>query len=547
MLSPFFLTLWPELLLLTASAVLFLLGLGKTPRTRRTAPVVALLALVFVMLGAVADLGTSEWASVGSDGLTQYVRFITGGVGILLVLLSWPTNPRATGNGAYDVGNDVGEHFALLLLSLTGLTLAAGAKDIITLFLAIELASIPTYILVSIARKGPAPQEAGVKYFYLGALSAAVLLFGFSYLYGVTGQIQLSTTLSTTAPGMEAIFAQFGAGGGVPTTNMGAYAVVGVVIIILGLCFKLAAVPMHVYAADVYQGAATPVTAALSFIPKAVGLISLIKILRVVGGDSMHLPQAIVLILAVLAAATMTVGNVLAVMQLNVKRVLAYSSVAHSGYLLVGITAAAAAHERIDVQLSAIQAVLFYIALYGVMNVGAFGVLQSLASRSVTQGSVAGGHASAETFEDIAGQGKNHPLLGLCMAVCSFSLMGLPITVGFIGKVYLFDVAFRSELYFLGGLLVLNSAISAAYYLKIVGQMFLRVPAAPRTDIELPSTRPARLAVAISAIIVVGLGTALPATQWMMSRAALAAGFVDAPPVKPAAAGLQSPGAAEVK
>jgi NADH-quinone oxidoreductase subunit N len=546
--SSLIITLWPELLLLVASGVLFMLGLGKTPGTRRIAPVVALISLALVAVGSLpAEIGTTEWATLIADDLTKFIRFITASVGILLVLLSWPTTTRATGNAAYDVGSDVGEHFALLLLSLTGLMLTAGANDMITLFLAIELASVPTYIMVSIARKGPAAQEAGVKYFYLGAMSAAVLLLGFSYLYGVTGQVHFSPTLDTNAPGMSMIFHQYSMAGEVPATALGPYAIVGVVIVILGLCFKLAAVPMHVYAADVYQGAATPVTAVLSFVPKAVGLVALIKILRVVGGESLVVPQAVVLIMAVIAAATMTVGNLLAVMQLNVKRVLAYSSVAHSGYLLVGITAALATPDRPEVQAAALQAVLFYIGLYGIMNIGAFGVLQSLPARA-HGGSPrpAGGIGAAETFEDIAGQGKNHPLLGLGMAICCLSLMGLPITVGFLGKVYLLIPTLKAELYLLAGLLVLNSAISATYYLKIVGQMFLRVPPAVQpSELTQPSSRPARLAVAVSAIIVVGLGTALPATQWLLNRAGAAAGMTPPPPT--ASANLSTPSSAAVR
>src|SRR5207248_6233580 len=201
-----------------------------------------------------------------------------------------------------------------------------------------------------------------------------------------------------------------------------------------GFAFKLAAVPLHFYAGDVYQGAATPVTALLSFVPKTAGMVALLKILYCVGGGVWAVPHEIARLIWVRAALTTTVGNVLGLLQLNVKRVLAYSSIAHTGYMLVGVTALLSADGNSEVQNEALQGVLFYLAAYGIMNAAAFGVLMLLPARGEDRAAPA---TSAETFEDLAGTGRDHPALGLAMAVACFSLIGLPLTVGFFGKFYL--------------------------------------------------------------------------------------------------------------
>src|SRR5262249_5514262 len=209
----------------------------------------------------------------------QFVKTLAAGVGILFVLMSWPTNDQGTGNGSLDVGTEAGEFFALLLLSIAGIFVVAGANDIILLFLGIELASIPTYIMVSISRPLPVAQEAGVKYFFLGAMAAAVMLFGFSYLYGVTGSIkldQIAAALHPTSRGPAACGATADAQAfDAAQLAMRPWAMLAVVILIAGLAFKILAVPLHVYAGDVYQGAATPVTAFLSFVPKTSGFVAL--------------------------------------------------------------------------------------------------------------------------------------------------------------------------------------------------------------------------------------------------------------------------------
>ena len=515
--ATYFHLLLPEIVLGAVACVLMLLGCSNKVSSRRAAPMLALITLivVFIML-CVRSTGGVDHTEADSSGtlrlfhFSHYIKLLAAGVGVILLLLSWPTNAEGTGNSAMNVGQESGEFFGLMLLSLTGIFLVAGANDLILLFLGIELASIPTYIMVSISRPLPVAQEAGVKYFFLGAMAAAVMLFGFSYLYGVTGSIKLDVISHVLHPAVA---------GGAVSSAMTPWQVLAVVMLIAGFGFKIAAVPMHVYAGDVYQGAATPVTAFLSFVPKTSGIVALVKVLYSVGGAHWAVSPQIVKLLWVLAALTMTFGNVLALPQYNVKRLLAYSSIAHSGYMLVGITALAGAFgnisnpdERYNTQIAALQGVLFYLTAYGVTNAAAFGVLMMLPSRD----SIAGKPAiSAETIEDLAGQGRKHPMLGLCMTVCCLSLIGIPLTVGFIGKLLLIKPALSGGFTWLAIITVVNAAISAAYYLRIVATMFLRDPATngAAEPAEPAKSFPIGMAIALSVGGTLLLGVVLPLTQ----------------------------------
>ncbi len=506
--------LLPEIVLAVTACVLFLLGTSTRVLSRRISAELALVAVVAVFLyqcvrtaagvHPISDAG----GAVHLQPFGEFVKLIASGVGILLVLLNMPTNADATGTSASQTGTDTAEFFALLLLSLTGLLLVASANDLILLFLGIELASIPTYIMVSISRPLPIAQEAGLKYFFLGAMSAAIMLFGFSYLYGVTG----TTSLDDIAGRMAAHPA------------FGDWHVLALLLLIAGFAFKMAAVPLHAYAGDVYQGAATPVTALLSFVPKTSGFVALIKILFAVGGGTYAVPPVVVDVLAAVAGLTMTFGNVLALLQHNVKRVLAYSSVAHSGYMLVGVTALVAMAGRADpihvhdVQTLAVQGVLFYLATYGLMNVAAFGVLQLLPSRHPKPAT------SAETFDDLAGQGRNHVGLGLAMAVACLSLAGVPATAGFLGKIYLTGPAASADLIGLSIVLWVNAAISAVYYLKIIATMFLRpepthlfgAAATPPPRMAQPPT--VVIAVLTSVVLTILFGLFPPATRLLIGQ-----------------------------
>ncbi len=298
-------------------------------------------------------------------------------------------------------------------------------------------------------------------------------------------------------------------------------------MLITGFAFKMGAVPMHFYIADVYQGAATPVTAFLSYVPKVSGLVAIVKILSVFGGPEFMLPPQVLHLLYAIAVLTMTVGNVLATVQPhNIKRVLAYSSVAHSGYLLTGVTTALYCQHLPGTRTMALAGVLFYVVAYGIMNAGAFGVLELLPRKGLGSASagVPTGGDSAETFDDLAGQGKRHPVLGLAMATCCFSLIGLPLTVGFFGKLFLIRPALDAHLYGLVVIVMINAAISAAYYLRIVAAMYLRPEPANEGD-ESPFPQPAPIiaAVALSAVGTLTLGIVLPLTTIVSGEATSAA------------------------
>lgn len=534
--------LWPEMVLTVAACVLFLLGVSRRVAVRRLSALLAVLTLAGVFFGLLASgaggvlMGgqavADPWHSVRIVEFGYYIKILVAGVGILLALLAWPGNRQATGNSAMDVGQDTGEFFGLMLLSLMGVFLVASSNDMILMFLGIELASIPTYIMVAISRPLAVAQEAGVKYFFLGAMAAALMLFGFSYLYGTTGTTDLHR--------IGQIFAA-GAGGVGNAPVLSAWQILAVVMLMMGFAFKMAVVPLHFYAGDVYQGAATPVTALLSFVPKISGFVALIKILFVVGGGSWVVPEFVTRILIVLSVLTMCVGNVLGLLQFNIKRVLAYSSIAHSGYMLVGL--AALTRSRMAGSDEGLSAVLFYLAGYGIMNVAAFGVLMLLPARPgiAGMGGVGTGGrmppaTSAETFEDIAGQGRKHVALGLAMAVACFSLIGLPLTVGFFGKLYLIRAAFNQGMTALVVIMVINAAISAAYYLRIVAAMFLRPEpqtqwprdARPADDSAGSGTMPIKLAVGLSVFGVLLFGLVVPAIE-MLSTQARSASRVDVP------------------
>ena len=493
--------LLPELILVAVAMGLFLLGLSNKASSRRLAPLLSVGALLIAftlqvyrvsaggggptahdMMGGASHDGTL-YGTLRVSEFAQYIKLITLGMGMLLTLLAWPTNEEATASASLNFGSDSGEFFALMLLSLTGLMLVAGANDIMLLFLGIELASIPTYIMVAVSRPIPMAQEAGVKYFFLGAFAAAVLLFGFSYLYGTTGSTNLYEIMLKLHTGAD------GALDWTSRVSLTTWQSLAVLMLVAGFAFKMAAVPLQFYAGDVYQGAATPVTAFLSFVPKASGFVALIKLMFALGGPNWLVPEPLVRsngtgLIFVLAILTMTVGNVLGLLQYNVKRVMAYSSIAHSGYMLAAL-AALAASQFVNVgaagdRNSGLQAVLFYLAAYGLMNMGVFGVLQLLPSRD--------GKGSAETFEDIVGKGRHHVGLALGMSVCCFSLIGIPMTIGFMGKLMIIKPALaaavahtapgvtsvRPAMTWLVVLVMVNAAISAGYYLRIVATMFLR-------------------------------------------------------------------------
>jgi NADH-quinone oxidoreductase subunit N len=360
------------------------------------------------------------------------------------------------------------EYFGCSLVAAAGVSLAGRANDLVTLFLALELLSIPTYVLLYLPAKTRANQEAAAKYFYLSVLSSAVLLFGFSYLYGLTGTTNLTAIAGTLARSH--------------TEALSPMALIAAVMILAGIGFRITAVPFHFYAPDVYEGGPTGVVAQIAFWPKVAGFAALIRLFGLIA-DPLHLPfepsSQVPLLIWIIAVVTMTFGNVMALLQDNIRRMLAYSGVAHGGYLLIGIiTASSLPDARTAPSVVGIEAILVYLAAYGAMTVGAFAVIQYL---SVPEQPV-------DSIDDLAGLGTSHPVLAASMAVFLFSLIGLPLTAGFVGKFLLFlgamgapsdSTSMRNLYQVLAVVAAVNAAIGAVYYLRVVGVMYLRTALRP--------------------------------------------------------------------
>lgn len=456
-LHPLLTALGPEIILVAAASLMLLAGLSKRRGTVDALPLVGLLAMAAALAVAhqLRNAG-NEAPSIRNDALTYYVRLIGLSVGAVVLLVNrHVAEPR-----------ERAEFLALLLFSLAGLLTVAAADDLVLFFLGLEMVSIPTYILVGLSRLDIRAQEACGKYFFLGAFAAALLLYGLSFVYGVAG----TTTMfgHAGAPSIVATFAEH------PRGVSDALALVGLLLVIAGLAFKLAAVPFHFYAPDVYQGAASPIAGLLAFVPKFAGLVALVRVLSLIGWT---LSSPLFWTLWALAAATMTVGNLLALMQHNAKRMLAYSSIAHSGYMLVAVVAGpgAAAVASHAPTRNGVAAALFYIAVYGLMNLGAFAALAYIRRDD---------DESVEEVHELAGAARRHPWACLALAICALSLMGVPPTAGFFGKLYIFSAAFAAAdgsahstaLIWLVILGVVNAAIAAAYYLRLVATCYLGTP-----------------------------------------------------------------------
>ncbi len=383
------------------------------------------------------------------DGFALAVRWGILIAGLLFVLLASQSedDPPAA------------EYTGSLLLIVAGLMLTAVANELTLLFLGLELVSIPTYVVLYLGRRDAAGQESTIKYFFLSILSSALLLYGFSFLYGVAGSTQLSILYERLKENSDAVHALL------PAAHL------GLVLVFVGLGFRMAAVPFHFYAPDVYQGASNANAGLLSTLPKIAGLVGLTRVIVASmpeSGDATgHMGWKIAVAVAVL---TMTVGNLLALWQDNVRRLLAYSSIAHGGYMLIGVAVALAGGPE------GLSAALLYLAVYIVATTGAFAALAYLGRRG----------RQIDGLDELAGLGKTHPLIASALVLFMFSLAGVPPLAGFWGKFNLFFNALggsmpenlRTWFIVLAVIGVLNSAISLGYYLRVVATMYFRPPLA---------------------------------------------------------------------
>lgn len=434
--------LGPVLVLLVTAGLVVLVDLIW--RNERVREVTAL-----ALLGCALSAGYTGWLiardvtgfafddTVVLDRFTLFFYFFFAGVAAFTILASVDYADQLRGR--------MGEYTAFLLVIAAGAMLMAGANDLITLYVSIELTSIAQYALAGFRRDGRS-SEAGLKYLLVGATSSAVLLYGFALLYGLTG------TTSITAIGDLA---------GQASGDVLAGYIAAAAAIAAGFGFKMAIVPFQMWVPDVYQGAPTPVSAYLSVASKAAGFAVALRVFfTALGAES--LATQWVDLFAVLAAVSMTVGNVMAIRQNNVKRLFGYSSIVQAGTILIGIAATLAAGKEFTLGASG---VLFYLAAYAFTNLGAFFAIVAITVKTGT-----------DEIEGFAGMWRRAPLLALALTLCLVSLTGLPPTAGFWAKLYIFNAAVEADLLWLVIIAVLNTAISAYYYLRIARVMFVSDP-----------------------------------------------------------------------
>ena len=448
----------PEFVILGVATVLSLMDLFMPNRKDRrllgwfafTGVMVAILSLIGLLnVPATSILEDTFWL----DSFAKAFKLILlVGAGLVL-LLSMDYEPT-------EGIQHRGEFYYLFLTALLGGMIMTSSRDLITLFVGLELLSISSYILVGLRKKHLQSNESAMKYVISGGISTAITLFGMSYVYGLTG----STNLKTVATELYNVI------------DLGHQYLLGLAFLMLfvGLSFKLASVPFHMWAPDVYQGAPTPVTAFLSVVSKAAGFVIVLRSMIYIfaatpaeGTSSLSMLLSMQDYLTFLAGATMIIGNTIALRQRNMKRLLAYSSIAHAGYLLVGF---------VTMSMFMIESVWFYLVAYLLMNLGAFAILQVMTDRT-----------GSEDISQFAGLYRRSPLVAVAMGIFILSLAGIPGTAGFIGKVNIFLGAFVTEPahYVLASIMIATTVISYVYYFGILTQMFFR-PSADQTVIKMP-------------------------------------------------------------
>ncbi len=458
-----YLSILPATILSVVGMIALLIDLVLKPERKHWVAWLALLGFVAAGAASLALLnqqGTGFNRMLALDPYAQVLSLVAIVAGALTVLTSIHyVRDRAIGRG---------EYYTLLLFSVSGMVLMASANNLIIVFIALELLSIPLYVLAGFARPALDSEEAAIKYFLLGAFASGFLVFGIALMYGALGTIDLSS-----------IVAKIGSVGASPLLLIGSG------FVLVGLGFKVAVVPFHMWTPDVYEGAPTPITGFMSVGAKAAGFAALLRVFVYSLGA---IKADWVTLVAIISAVTMIVGNIVAVSQTNLKRMLAYSSIAHAGYILMGVASG---------NQTGVAGVLFYLVAYTFTNVGAFAVLTAMA-RHAPQG-------EDQTFMTYRGLYKRSPALALMMMIFMLSLTGIPLTGGFVGKYYLFLSAIQAQLYWLAIIGVLTSVISAFFYLRVIVDMFMR-DAEPGREVMPVTYRPLGFTINLSAAAVLILG-----------------------------------------
>jgi NADH-quinone oxidoreductase subunit N len=451
----------PEIVLSIFGIIIMLLDpLMDERRSQRTLGAVGLigaLAAIAATLYQAQYPGLGFWNMVNVDSFSVFFHFLVATVTAVVILTSYEymevQQIRA------------GEYYALILFGAVGMCLMSSAVELVLIFIALEISSISTYILAGFRRRAAISSESSIKYFLLGSFATAFFLYGVALMFGATG----STSI--------AVIGQVLGAGPIPVL-----AYVGIALMFVGLGFKVAAAPFHVWTPDVYEGAPAPIVGFMSTAPKAAVFAVLLRIMFEVNTPA----AARVSLIWAVAALSMTLGNIGALVQDNIKRLLAYSSIAHAGYLLVAFAALPG---------SGIPAAMFYTASYAAMNVGAFAVVSHFAAAGERY----------VTLEDYAGLGRRSPLLAATLTIFLLSLIGIPVTGGFFAKFYVFSAALQANLVGLVIIGVLNSAVGAYYYLRIIVVMYMREAREEGPVSPVPVGLGAALAISVVATIYLGV------------------------------------------
>ena len=506
-----FLTVLPAAVLSGAAIILMLSEVFLTSSTRTYQAMIAVLASfvagVIALQNAFLPARSVLQGFAVLDPFSSFLSVVVClGTGLAVLLSAGFLKHRKA---------ERGEFYALVLFSAAGMSLLALSADFITLFINLEVMSVATYALTAYLRRGPRPAEAGFKYFILGAFSAALLLYGASLLYGATG----STKFAEIAVALPAA---------VKTQPW--LVTIGFLLVAVGFAFKVAAVPFHMWTPDVDEGAPTPITALMSAGVKAAAFVAMVRVFLALGRAVD--PQIPFVMFSALAAATMVVGNLLALPQRNVKRMLAYSSIAHAGYMLIAVAALFAPVEhslkagvlsvtpllgaQVQVSADVYKGLLFYALAYTVTSLGAFGMVGALERREdETRG-------NTWDLDRFAGLAQRKPWWAVAMAAFMLSLGGVPPTVGFMGKLLIFRAGVDAGLLGLAILGVLASAAGVYYYLRVVVYMFMRPAADGQPSLERQWTT--EVALAVCAVAVVWLGVAPGTVSEWLSRAGMVLG-----------------------
>jgi len=426
--------LTPFLIVSGAGVLAILLGLLPNPHRRVLPTATAVVGILAAVVVSILQWGDDQTALTGNyvaDRFTHLLNFVFLGALLATLALAW-REPSGAGKR--------GEYAGLLMLSASGMMLVAGAGTMIVLFLGIELLSVSLYVLCSIETWRTRSLEAGLKYLIIGAIGSAILVYGLALLYGATGTTVLSDVQARlTESGMLTD----------PLT------IAALAMVVVGLGFKASAVPMHMWAPDVYEGAPTPITAFMATATKAAALAGFV---RVFSDSVLGLIDSWQMAVAIVAAATVIVGNVAAILQDNMKRMLASSGVAQAGYLLIGIAAGTVA---------GIEAVIYYLMVYVAMTLAAFAIV-IMREREVPDG---------DEIQALVGYGRRRPIAGIIMTLSMLSLAGIPPMAGFVGKFMLFGAAVDADMVWLAVVGAVGSMISLAYYLRVIGVTWFTDPA----------------------------------------------------------------------